>query len=366
MADIATKGDKYDKLMEELKALVKCPVCLSIPEEGPISSCPKGHLVCQPCHQVMVEGNMSRCPTCRQPMGENLSLVAKKLIESIEHNCTNQGCSKIFLNRDLIRHIEELCEFRKVRCPGRSPDCEAEIPFNSFNDHIENCQKVIVYKSGQCQLTFKKGDLNGATINWKTMIFHTNDEVLVVNLKMAEGKFHFSVLMLADKEECERSRVTICLINPRTEETTFSTQLKPMPLSLQSPEEASLVVEGRFSNAGSFCTFDLLLWRSFDDVLVTGLGVPQQAANPPPTAGLEPGYSSTIDIGHMFASRIRAPTETRWSTVSTGSTGSTGSKSSKAPKSKAAVLPLGGVFTIAKLSGSVNGTCCPSGCPAAR
>ena len=40
------------------------------------------------------------------------------------------------------------------------------------------------------------------------MIFHTNDEVLVVNLKMAAGKFHFSVLMLADKEECDRSRVT--------------------------------------------------------------------------------------------------------------------------------------------------------------
>merc|ERR1712055_355507 len=99
------------------------------------------------------------------------------------------------------------------------------------------------------------------------MIFHTNDEVLVVNLKMAEGKFHFSVLMLADKEECDRSRVTIYLINPRTEETTFSAQLKPTPLSLQNPEEASLVVEGRFSNAGSFCTFDLLLWRSFDDTL---------------------------------------------------------------------------------------------------
>ena len=150
-------ADKYDKLMTELRGMVKCPVCLSIPEEGPIPSCPRGHLVCQPCHHGMVEGRLSNCPTCREPMGKNVSLLAKKFIESMDNNCTNEGCSKIFLNQELTKHIEELCEFRKVRCPGRNPYCEAEIPFNAFNDHIKDCQKVVIYESNQCTVLEAQG-----------------------------------------------------------------------------------------------------------------------------------------------------------------------------------------------------------------
>ena len=150
-------ADKYDKLMTELRGMVKCPVCLSIPEEGPIPSCPRGHLVCQPCHHGMIEGRLSNCPTCREPMGKNVSLLAKKLIESMDNNCTNEGCSKIFLNQELTKHIEELCEFRKVRCPGRNPYCEAEIPFNAFNDHIKDCQKVVIYESNHCTVLEAQG-----------------------------------------------------------------------------------------------------------------------------------------------------------------------------------------------------------------
>ena len=150
-------ADKYDKLMTELRGMVKCPVCLSIPEEGPIPSCPRGHLVCQPCHHGMIEGKLSKCPTCREPMGKTFSLLAKKLIESMDNNCTNEGCSKIFLNQELTKHIEELCEFRKVRCPGRNPYCEAEIPFHAFNDHIKDCQKVVIYESNQCTVLEAQG-----------------------------------------------------------------------------------------------------------------------------------------------------------------------------------------------------------------
>ena len=158
-------ADKYDKLMTELRGMVKCPVCLSIPEEGPIPSCPRGHLVCQPCHHGMIEGRLSNCPTCREPMGKNVSLLAKKFIESMDNNCTNEGCSKIFLNQELTKHIEELCEFRKVRCPGRNPHCEAEIPFNAFNDHIKDCQKVVIYESK------REDDLEGGSASGTGHLF---------------------------------------------------------------------------------------------------------------------------------------------------------------------------------------------------
>ena len=116
MSDIATKVDKYDKLMEDLRAMVKCPVCLAIPEKGPIASCPMGHLVCHPCQQVMkkVKGQLSSCPTCRGPMGKNLNLTAKLLIETMEHPCTNEGCNEVLSHQELSKHKEDFCKFRET------------------------------------------------------------------------------------------------------------------------------------------------------------------------------------------------------------------------------------------------------------
>ena len=45
--------EKYNTLVSELRAKVECPVCLVLPTEGPMVSCPKGHLVCLPCHRTM-------------------------------------------------------------------------------------------------------------------------------------------------------------------------------------------------------------------------------------------------------------------------------------------------------------------------
>ena len=142
MADIATKADKYDKLMEDLRDLVKCPVCMSIPEKGPIASCPNGHLVCQPCQQEIeqVKGRLSHCPTCRGPMGKNLNLTAKMLIEKMEHLCPNEGCDEILSHQELSKHKEQLCNFREIPSntftdQARAEDIEHESVSNS-NDQI--------------------------------------------------------------------------------------------------------------------------------------------------------------------------------------------------------------------------------------
>ena len=142
MADIATKADKYDKLMEDLRDLVKCPVCMSIPEKGPIASCPNGHLVCQPCQQEIeqVKGRLSHCPTCRGPMGKNLNLTAKMLIEKMEHLCPNEGCNEILSHQELSKHKEQLCNFREIPSntftdQARAEDIEHESVSNS-NDQI--------------------------------------------------------------------------------------------------------------------------------------------------------------------------------------------------------------------------------------
>ena len=131
MADIATKAEKYDKLMAGLRNIVTCPVCMSIPEKGPIASCPNGHLVCPPCQQeiMKVKGKLLYCPTCRGTMGKNLNLTAKMLIESMEHVCTNEGCNEILSHQELAKHKQELCKFR-------------EIPSNAFKGHSTRAEDI--------------------------------------------------------------------------------------------------------------------------------------------------------------------------------------------------------------------------------
>ena len=109
--------EKHNTLVSELRARVECPVCLVLPTEGPMASCPKGHLVCIPCHRTMATQALVNCPNCREPMGNTMSLLAKTVIENIEHECNNEGCNKMMLHKELVKHKEELCDNRKVLCP---------------------------------------------------------------------------------------------------------------------------------------------------------------------------------------------------------------------------------------------------------
>ena len=78
---------EHRALMKELKAKMECPVCFSIPREGPVPCCPSGHLVCNGCFETMREGGQRACPTCRAPMGEGKSLLGKVLVEHMKHQC---------------------------------------------------------------------------------------------------------------------------------------------------------------------------------------------------------------------------------------------------------------------------------------
>ena len=79
------------KIVKKLRQLVECPVCLSMPREGPVPCCVKGHIVCCPClNRLRGEGRLG-CPTCREPMGKGKSLLALVVIEEIQHECRNQG-----------------------------------------------------------------------------------------------------------------------------------------------------------------------------------------------------------------------------------------------------------------------------------
>ena len=51
-------------------------------------------------------------------MGNNKSLLAMVVIENMEHECTNTGCTEKLSYEKLTKHVEEFCKFRVILCPS--------------------------------------------------------------------------------------------------------------------------------------------------------------------------------------------------------------------------------------------------------
>ena len=238
--------EKHNLLLAELRGKVECPVCLVPPTKGPMASCPKGHLVCLPCHQKMFSQKLMNCPNCREPMGNTMSLLAKTVIENIEHECTNNGCDKKLSHKEVVKHKEELCQYRRVLCPGNSRLCEAILPFWELDNHFKICLSVDRFNQGNtCSLFLKKSVLSGESLDGSngltTDIFNLNNEVFAVQKKMENSNFSFGVLMLAEKEKCNQFKVTIEIQDANCE-TAFLAQFNPTPIDMENRDLASLVV----------------------------------------------------------------------------------------------------------------------------
>jgi len=116
------------KKIDDMKKEIECPVCLEVPRKGPIFSCPNGHLVCQKCKR-------ESCPTCREVMGDNKSLVAVKLIERILHDCKFVECEEEFPLNEIDEH-EKSCKHRVVTCPHSR--CVLKVPLSKLLAHLES------------------------------------------------------------------------------------------------------------------------------------------------------------------------------------------------------------------------------------
>ena len=90
--------ENYKKVVVKLQEKIECPVCLEVPREGPMPCCPVGHLTCSPClERLGTQARQGRveCPTCREPMGEGRSSLARIVIENMAHQCTGVNLKKI-------------------------------------------------------------------------------------------------------------------------------------------------------------------------------------------------------------------------------------------------------------------------------
>ena len=123
--------------IESLEANLECPVCLVLPRELPIPCCVSGHIVCRTCKE-----HVSNCPTCRQPMPENMtnSLAGALIEQTVKHKCkyNDQGCEVKMMLLDLKVH-ERKCPERTVLCPKEG--CGAVVKLKEFDDHMTSSLK---------------------------------------------------------------------------------------------------------------------------------------------------------------------------------------------------------------------------------
>ena len=224
--------EKTTKLVAELQEKVECPVCLVVPREGPVPCCPSGHIICSPClGKLRTEGRLE-CPTCRVPMGEGKSALARHIIENMEHQCRHQGCAEMVAFGDQAHQAS--CEQRLVVCPGPTLSCGAMVAFCKVKDHAKACQ--VVFENKQ----LKQGHLFSIPetmidvlprMSWPSLMFAAdNGDTFFLRMSRANKHFSLEVVMLGTQEACEAYTMEVAVMNPDTRKVAFSANFKPRPI----------------------------------------------------------------------------------------------------------------------------------------
>jgi len=232
------------KLAEKLRQLVECPVCLSMPRKGPVPCCAQGHIVCCPClNRCMEEGRLG-CPTCREPMGEGKSLLALAVIEEIQHECNNQGCTEMFPLTRIEQHENE-CDWRLIICPGKDSVCNAMVPFCNVESHVQDCKgcKWPLWRSAYGHFgvvplietisrTYLGIHVNRTTFTTRyegKLFFHRT-------FKGIDGCFTVDIVMKGSKEECDEFWIEATVLDTKSNDfkPAFKATFHPRPLGREN------------------------------------------------------------------------------------------------------------------------------------
>ena len=91
LEELTAEVSKLRRIAEEQASILECSICKTLPRDGPVPCCPRGHFVCSPCLKQWQESQANRntCPTCRCSMGTGKSLLAVTVIKHALHSCSN-------------------------------------------------------------------------------------------------------------------------------------------------------------------------------------------------------------------------------------------------------------------------------------
>ena len=147
--DTSNNQDNRKKINLEsvVASMLECPVCLKVPRDLPIPSCPAGHIICKLCR-----ASVTSCPTCRRILSpDGTSSLAASLIEHVLHKCKFEvhGCQfKDVLGE--VKKYEEICSEKTIKCPLTK--YQAEVQMKKYKDHVID-NKCYTFKTVSGMLT---------------------------------------------------------------------------------------------------------------------------------------------------------------------------------------------------------------------
>jgi len=228
------KVELHSEKVNDLKKQVECPVCLDVPRKGPVFTCPNGHLVCQKCKR-------ETCPTCREVVGENKSLIAIEVIEKILHDCKFVECEQKFCLQEIERH-EKICKHRVVACPYYTR-CDQMVPLSKLLNHLQNkpCSNnivpIVVDHSSGIQtyfLTIPQITLN--LIQFQVTTFLYRGSCLALRVVKSGEHWQFTVVMFESPKACSNINIEMEVYEKNSpSDTRFSVKVRCNPCSIDEP-----------------------------------------------------------------------------------------------------------------------------------
>jgi hypothetical protein len=242
VAELEQENGRFRNVLEKMKSKVECPVCLVVPRAGPVPQCPNGHFICSPCRVKERVLGREDCPTCRVPMvGEAKSILASLVIENVKHECSYKDCEEN-VDHDKYERHQEVCKFRPVRCPG---NCGLPMAFKDIARHaMIGCQgRIEIGMAGNIMEKLipnihvgNQGELHSSTMR---IDFHSR--IFFFQLGKAQNIYFMEVVMLGPKEDCDKYRAEISVLDTNLQQT-FKFRQHPRPIGLEMWGEFTLTI----------------------------------------------------------------------------------------------------------------------------
>ena len=200
-------------LIDDLRELVECIVCLCTPESAPIYQCVNGHVMCKGCYRNVKykseeDTKDTNCPLCRVSIGgsEIRSLIAEKTLEKLPLKCRYEkyGCPIELQKTELENHLIS-CIYRPIKCILQN--CPKKTTMEHFSQHFAThgiVPLILPYR------TSAQGSLNVLQES------HTLKEILLWHLvcgyehfypkivRRRDGQWHFWVYYYGEYEEAQK------------------------------------------------------------------------------------------------------------------------------------------------------------------
>jgi E3 ubiquitin-protein ligase SIAH1 len=223
-------------MIDSLREIVECPVCMEVPRNGPIHQCRNGHVVCNQCKQ-----RLERCPACREPI-TGRSLKTEQLLELVPSPCkfSQSGC-KTELVPSLIRNHEIDCETKLMQCPRLY--CLTKVLPQYLAHHLHNSNERCKVINHKCVIS-STGDLHiDGSLNvpdstftveqsqsWVPgMIKNFGQTFFRESVRTRDGKWMFWIYYLGPNNEAKNYFYTISICNSdKSVEYKFTGQVTSM------------------------------------------------------------------------------------------------------------------------------------------